>query len=331
VDALALVCPACAARHLSSVVRSRDRLGGAAGEWTVYRCGECGLLSTFPRPEQWSPREYGAEYPSYERDAPSTRTGMLGRVRDALALRAGVLHDLSTRPPGRLLDVGCGAGRLGAAFVRAGWEVDGVEPAHDAAAMASRRGVRVRAATLEQAPWVPATFDAVLFHHSLEHVSDPVGALRRAGALVRRDGVVAVAVPNFASWQRRLFGSRWFQLDLPRHLSHFEPSSLIEVAARAGLRVRDMRQQSSAISFWGSLQYVLADRCVVRGTALKAALLGSHLVYPVFAAIDRVGHGDCLNVILEPGPVAEVDQPRASSSRSVRPPTEGQATEPMTR
>ena len=46
-----------------------------------------------------------------------------------------------------------------------------------------------------------------------------------------------VIIPNFGSWQRKLFGSRWFHLDLPRHRIHFTLGSLERAIQRAGLSV----------------------------------------------------------------------------------------------
>jgi dihydrofolate synthase/folylpolyglutamate synthase len=60
--------------------------------------------------------------------------------------------------------------------------------------------------------------------------------VRRARALVRPGGLVLVSVPNFGSWQRRRFGSRWYHLDLPRHRTHFSPAGLkatLEAVAEA--------------------------------------------------------------------------------------------------
>ena len=42
------------------------------------------------------------------------------------------------------------------------------------------------------------------------------------GAL-RPGGLVLITVPNFAWWQRRRFGNRWYHLDLPRHRVHLTP------------------------------------------------------------------------------------------------------------
>jgi hypothetical protein len=83
----------------------------------------------------------------------------------------------------------------------------------------------------------------VVFWHSLEHLRDPLCALDRATKLLAYGGVLLVAVPNVASWQSRLFGDRWFHLDLPRHLVHLPARTLA-----AGLEARGL--EIERCSYW---------------------------------------------------------------------------------
>jgi SAM-dependent methyltransferase len=71
-----------------------------------------------------------------------------------------------------------------------------------------------------------SSFDLVTMMHSLEHVHDPLQVLRAARELLVPGGRLVVAVPNIESLPFRWFGSSWFGLDLPRHLTHFTPRTL---------------------------------------------------------------------------------------------------------
>jgi len=198
------------------------------------------------------------------------------------------------RPPGRLLDVGCGQGALAAEFIARGWSAAGVEPSDAAARAARRAGLEMHGGTLADAPFAQGSFDAITFNHSLEHVPDPLGDLRRAAALVRPGGTVAVSVPNFGGWQRRLFGSRWFQLDLPRHLNHFDRRSLPALAGRAGLTVRRTWSSSSILSLAGSIQYAIAGRMAWSEATLYR--LG-YVTWLVEQPVDLALGGDCLHMV----------------------------------
>lgn len=193
-----------------------------------------------------------------------------------------------------MLDVGCGRGDLAAAFARRGWRADGLEPAASAVAAARHQGVDARTGTLDVAPADLCGYDLVVFNHSLEHVPDPVAALQEARSRLRPGGAVVVAVPDWSSWQRRAFASRWFHLDLPRHLQHFSPRSLISTMSRAGLEPKQPRSTTSLVGLLGSAQYALFGRCVFTGPRLRPALALASALYPVTLLIGSVLGGDTL-------------------------------------
>jgi 2-polyprenyl-3-methyl-5-hydroxy-6-metoxy-1,4-benzoquinol methylase len=224
---------------------------------------------------------------------PVPPTGLVERLRLAAIIRLGPYRPLSRRRPGRMLDVGCGNGELARAFARRGWRVAGVEPVAAAAARAAAGGVEVHTGTLVDAPWREPSFDAVVFNHSLEHLPDPLDGLRRAAALLREGGVVAVAVPNFACWQRRLFGSRWFGLDLPRHLQHLDASALAALMTRAGLQPVEQVFASMRPGVLVSLQYAAFGRARWTGRGLR---LAAWAIAPLLWFLDRFAAGDCLHV-----------------------------------
>ena len=72
--------------------------------------------------------------------------------------------------------------------------------------------------------------------HVLEHLIDPGMALAYARELLLPGGSLILQVPNAASYQARLFGARWYGLDVPRHLINFTPKSLALLLDRAGFK-----------------------------------------------------------------------------------------------
>jgi 2-polyprenyl-3-methyl-5-hydroxy-6-metoxy-1,4-benzoquinol methylase len=289
-------------------MRGFDRFMGGPGEFSVVECDACGLASTQPR---LRPEQFAQFYPdTYYHVEPETSSGteqaavtvgqrgcLGGRVerwRLEAIVRYGPYRSLHARRPGRLLDVGCGDGDLAVTFAGHGWSVAGVEPSALAAARASTKGVEVHCGTLEDAPWAHGTFDAIVFAHSLEHVPDPAATLSRAATLLRSGGMLVIAVPNFGSWQRRVFGARWFQLDLPRHLQHFDARTLAALVRRAGLRPVGTTTASMRPSILFSLQYVAFGRARWTGRGLRLAAWA--LAVPLWIS-DRFADGDCLHLV----------------------------------
>jgi len=83
----------------------------------------------------------------------------------------------------------------------------------------------------------PGSLDVIALGAVLEHVHDPQQLLRAVHDALRPGGWVYVSVPNLASWGFRAFRQSWFPLDLPRHLLHFTPDTLLRVIETCGFRV----------------------------------------------------------------------------------------------
>jgi SAM-dependent methyltransferase len=136
------------------------------------------------------------------------------------------------------LDVGCGSGWLMKKLQEEGWITYGIEPSAEAAARARALTERpVLEGTLPGVELKPESFDFVSFWHVLEHVPSPLATLQQVYECLVPGGCLLIVVPNFASMERRLAGSKWFGLDLPRHLYQFEPRSIERLLKHAGFDV----------------------------------------------------------------------------------------------
>jgi SAM-dependent methyltransferase len=285
-------------------LRGRDRLHATPGEFEVFVCASCGSGRTLP---YVAPERLGELYPeAYTAYAmpvnPLSRvlsTGLF-ETRYWRALHVDPLRRLSSLTPGRLLDVGSGRGDFGVVLQRKGWKVVGLEPSAQASEVARRRGVATELGTLATTGTeLPGGFDAVVFNHSLEHVVEPVDDAEVALSLLRDGGLVIVSAPNFASWQRRRFGTYWFHLDLPRHRSHFSPPGLRQLLSRAGFADVAVGTSSSADGLPMSLQYRrFGRRRFDRGVGYYAAVAAILLSVPATAAANRAaGSGDILHAV----------------------------------
>jgi SAM-dependent methyltransferase len=109
--------------------------------------------------------------------------------------------------PGRLLDIGCGNGRLLLMAKRQGWQVKGLELSADMAAWAAERvGCEVLTddfLQLEPAPEDREAFDVVSLRHVLEHLPEPLLAMEKISALLRPGGLLLVEMPNIEGWSKR--------------------------------------------------------------------------------------------------------------------------------
>lgn len=296
-------CPACGGTLAAPSLAAPDRNYSLPGDFTVACCESCGIGVTLPEVEEAQLESlYPSTYGTHER----LMTGVLGLVSRAVqglqswqSLRTAPLERIAKVPAGRLLEVGCGRADVGSWFVRRGWVVVGIEPSAQACVIARSRGVQACTGTFAKVQIEPGTYDAVVFRHSLEHVADPVENLRRAHQALRDGGAAIVSVPNFGGWQSRRFGRDWFMLDLPRHRFHFTAGALRAMFARAGFQSVEIRTSSSSVGLPGSVQFRLAGRCLVAGTAKQMTAIGlCTAVKPLTIALDHwAGEGDTLHAV----------------------------------
>lgn len=139
---------------------------------------------------------------------------------------------------GRLLDVGGGLGFLSHVATARGWQGELLEPVPAAAHYAiDRLDVRAHVGDASGLAGLAERYDLVSFVHSLEHVLDPLSALRDAASTLAPGGSVYVEVPNHASLARRLQGDDWLGWQAGEHAYLFTPSTLRRLTERAGLEV----------------------------------------------------------------------------------------------
>ena len=245
---------------------------GTRAEFSYLECGACGCLQLQNPPAsiaEWYPRRYYS-FPCVA--APSSALAALKRrlriIKNRLYLHAGAVAKLmgrlkpfpaleafaSARPEqdSRILDVGCGAGHLLKDLADVGFHCAlGIDPflendlRYDNGLEIDRRTVE----SLKGSQW-----DVVMFHHSLEHIGDPLGTLHLVRDLLAPEGLCIVRIP-IASWSWSRYGVNWVELEPPRHLFLHTERSFRLLATRAGFAVRHVEYDSDGFELWGSELY----------------------------------------------------------------------------
>lgn len=226
-------CPACQSRH-AEVVSTRD---GKTGEpLLVVACLGCGLgrIDPFPTPESlahWYKTRYRQDYKASVRPK-------LTHVLRAARLAQERWRWASAQPgrgtPRRTLDVGASGGEFVYLMQTLGADARGIEPHQGYSAYArGDLGLQVVSGTLqEHLPSLqPGACDLVSMFHVLEHLLDPVQALRDLSGLLAPGGHLMIEVPDAS----RLSSPN--NMFFRAHTLYFTPHALTAVAQAAGLRV----------------------------------------------------------------------------------------------
>ena len=265
-DRDSLRCLLCGGNRHHFLVTGYDRIRATAEDYRYVRCDGCGLVFPDPLPQ---PGEIPGYYPddyiphsaplTWDRNKTGRRlairyfygAGSTSRsrlLRSIFRMLSGrIMRDLC-EPHGenRMLDVGCGSGGLMDKHRALGWSVCGVEVSSRACASCRARGLEVYEGTLLDAPLQAHRFDVILLNHVVEHLLDPVAALRRAAGLLAAGGKVIVRTPNIAGLGFGLYRSCWTPLEIPRHIFLFDPFTIRLLAQRSGLAVRSVSTRPEA-------------------------------------------------------------------------------------
>jgi 2-polyprenyl-3-methyl-5-hydroxy-6-metoxy-1,4-benzoquinol methylase len=145
-------------------------------------------------------------------------------------------HLLPTK--GRLIEVGSFSGVLTAYFKRAGWDAAGIEPDGRAVDYArSTYGIEVHRSTLETVALPPASIDAVVMLHVIEHVDNPTSNVKRARELLRDGGIFVVETPTYDSFSYKILGPRERSISCDGHIFFYTTKTLSDLLTKNGFSI----------------------------------------------------------------------------------------------
>jgi SAM-dependent methyltransferase len=278
---------------------------GLRDSFVYFQCAECGCLQIAEFPVDMS-RYYPSSYYSLERLKTQPRSsgvrqwaraqrnefaviqrGLIGRVlygvypdedlREAAAehFPGGGATLANLRASSRILDVGCGSGRFLLKLREAGFQnLQGVD-LYLEKSIEYPGGLRILKGSIGACE---GEWDVIMFHHSFEHLRDPLETLKIAVRLLATNGTLVVRIPLVSSYAWEKYGVTWVQLDAPRHFYLHSRESMGRLAGAAGLRVERVVDDSTEFQFLGSELYARDIPLMSEGVyALdpKGPLLGS--------------------------------------------------------
>jgi 2-polyprenyl-3-methyl-5-hydroxy-6-metoxy-1,4-benzoquinol methylase len=271
-------CYSCGGAGVALYDELRDELFSAPGSWALRRCehASCGLLWLDPMPLADDLARAYEDYYTHDTSAGSRGRNAVKAVYrllvDAFLWPLGIpaerrrtdLMLIGGRPPGTVLDIGCGHGVFLAQLAMRGWRVSGIDFDPVAVAAARAQHLDVEVGTVDTLVDSGRTFDYVTASHVVEHVPDPVHFLAQCRRLLKPGGSAIVRTPNANSLGHRRYGRAWRGLEPPRHLHIFTPAAFVACARRAGFA--NSQCFTSAVAAEGIL---IASHFLKRGHAFR--------------------------------------------------------------
>jgi 2-polyprenyl-3-methyl-5-hydroxy-6-metoxy-1,4-benzoquinol methylase len=233
-------CPLCEANSETPVL-SKNGL-------RMVRCDSCGMRYLNPAPADMAQGSFydtsGANYYL----SPDKLGSDYSPVRFQRELR--ILRRVCQA--GSILDVGCSTGgflfqlhrQFPGQYRAVGADVSG--PALD---HAESKGIKVIRGNFLEHDFGAEKFDTVTFWAVLEHLPDPAAFLRRAGQILKPDGVCIALVPNYHSLATRLLGSRYRYI-YEQHLNYFDQGTLERMVLKFFPRVEIISSHFNPLVIW---------------------------------------------------------------------------------
>jgi 2-polyprenyl-3-methyl-5-hydroxy-6-metoxy-1,4-benzoquinol methylase len=228
----------------------------------VLRCSACRQVQLWPLPDHDEIRQLFTQlYTTGQGSVPELESYYTYCYDDQpsnplVQLYEGWLDTIERhQPPGRLLDVGCGAGLFLAVARRRGWSTFGVDGSAEATRHAREYfGLEVRVGDFADFAREQRTFDVITMWDIIEHARDPLGLLTAARACLAPHGLAALSTPNqrsvldvVAGLLYRLSGGRMVKplekFYIEQHFLYFTPDTLRTALERADLSLAHLERQ----------------------------------------------------------------------------------------
>ncbi len=196
---------------------------------------EFDLLLTYPKPsiEKLSSYYESDDYISHT-DGKRSLFEKLYHFIKSIALKNKLKLINSQSQKGNLLDIGAGTGDFLLVAKKDGWQITGIEPGEKPRAIAIQKGVSF---VNDLADLDDSSFDIITMWHVLEHVPDLEFQIKELKRLIKPEGTIIIAVPNFKSFDANYYGKFWAAFDVPRHLWHFSKTAIEKLFAVEKLKL----------------------------------------------------------------------------------------------
>lgn len=264
------ICRICNAGNNSEEYTIKEMMFGLSDEFEYFRCSVCGCLQL-----KVIPNNMEKFYPSNYLDFPEVRRSMiknflLNKREKSYLSGKGVLGNLlififgfsdsnllwaseaNIQTDDYILDVGCGKGELLKKLRRAGFKkLLGIDAFIEKDIIYDEQ-LKIIKKDFHQFDGIK--FDWIMFHHSFEHLKEPLETFKKINSLINANGSVLIRIPIIDSFAWQYYKTDWIQLDPPRHYFIHSINSIKYLAYKSGLKIKKIFYDSTAFQFLGSEQ-----------------------------------------------------------------------------
>ena len=178
--------------------------------------------------------DYEENYHMIAIDPDGKERKLLEERNHSLEATKEISEFLSKIKPGKILDIGCGPGWI-LSSLNNDWKKHGIEISKFASKYASKFG-KIHCGTVED--YQESGFDVIIMNHVIEHIPDPILAIKKIYSLLNKGGIFIIGTPDFDSGAARRYGSNFRLLHDPTHVSLFSSDSMHRFLRDFGFHIK---------------------------------------------------------------------------------------------
>ena len=204
---------------------------------------ELDMLETFPKPVGEKLSEYykSEDYISHTNAKRNLFEKIYHLVRTvSLKRKLKLINSFQSEGRG-LLDIGCGTGDFLETAKKNNWNVVGIEPNEQARSVANFKTNNSVFDIQHLETLNKNSFDVITLWHVLEHLPNLEDHIETFKKLLKPDGTLVIAVPNYKSYDAQFYKSFWAAYDVPRHLWHFSKDSIRKIFNISGFELIEIK------------------------------------------------------------------------------------------
>lgn len=208
-------------------------------EFVLVQNPEYGFLETTPKPLLHKLPEYyeSEDYISHTDSKRNLFEKVYHVVRTiSLKKKLGLINSCSKLDK-TLLDIGCGTGDFLQTAFHNNWNVVGIEPNKQARDIANKKTNDAVLDAEQLFKLEPNSFNVITLWHVLEHLPNLEDHISVFKKLLKPNGTLIIAVPNYNSYDASYYKQFWAAYDVPRHLSHFNKESISKLVSKVAFSV----------------------------------------------------------------------------------------------
>ena len=275
-------CNLCGSDDKSLVGRAKDYYNNFDGEYSYYKCNQCGFVYTNPRPkaefiDKFYPDDAG--YLTPKKVIPYTvkerkvlniyfnyqKSYLLNKLLFwpfyAVTIRKLKIRSVPTWVnKGEILDIGASYGDYMFKVKQIGWKAKGIELNSKSVRHATEQ-LKLDVENILIEDFSSETkFDVVNMGMVMEHILEPNIVVKKVESLLKPNGTFIFSIPNYGGIESKIFGKYWYSLHLPMHINHFTPRTVKYLLKKNGFSKVKIYHQNDYNDFIRSLSNMLQDK-----------------------------------------------------------------------